>query len=100
MPVRMAPLLAQGSVSFRPAYLHLGAPRISPEAPVGDLSPQLLQWLPSEPTIPRTGLAPAPSRPRRSLRKLTLSSLQISFRAALPGRSRILFRGTTLWYRQ
>src|SRR5436309_956705 len=25
----------------------------------GDLSPRLLQWLPGEPTIPRTGLAPA-----------------------------------------
>src|SRR3954470_12718077 len=37
----------------------LVAPRTSPEAPVDDLSPQLLQWLPGEPTIPRTGLAPA-----------------------------------------
>jgi len=35
------------------------APRTSPEASVGDLSPQLLQWLPGEPTIPRTGLSPA-----------------------------------------
>ena len=37
-------------------WLRQGLPRrLQP----GDLSPRLLQWLPGEPTIPRTGLAPA-----------------------------------------
>src|SRR3954452_7072947 len=50
---------ARGSSSFGLRTCTLVAPRTSPEAPVDDLSPQLLQWLPGDPTIPRTGLAPA-----------------------------------------
>jgi len=51
---------AQSSCSFRPAHLHLGCA----EDYSGGFSrtiarARLLQWLPGEPTIPRTGLAPA-----------------------------------------
>src|SRR5215204_645607 len=49
----------------------LVAPRSSPEAPVGDLSPQLLRWLPGRiDNSPDGTCTRGPSRPRRSLRKL------------------------------
>ena len=93
------PLLAGGSAPARNyrgllrVHLPFGlrtctlvAPRTSPEAPVDDLSPQLLQWLPGEPTIPRTGLAPAGLRDPGGLRQpVLLSSRETSLRAALPG---------------
>src|SRR4051794_6790786 len=61
----------------------LVAPRTSPEAPVGDLSPQLLQWLPGRIDNSPDGTCTRwPSRPRRSL-PYPLSTLT-SFRAALP----------------
>ena len=76
---------AQGSVSFRPAYLHLGC---SKDFSGGSSGRSLALTAPV--ATGRTDNSPDgtctrwPSRPRRSLRKLTLSSLQISFRAALP----------------
>ncbi len=77
---------AQGSLRFGLRTCTLVAPRSSPEASVGDLSPQLLQWLPDEPTILRTGLAPAGLRDPGGLSvNSTQLTSQISFRAALPG---------------
>src|SRR5829696_7564096 len=51
---------AQGSLAFRPAHLHLGcAEDFSRGFSRTITRARLLQWLPGEPTIPRTGLAPA-----------------------------------------
>jgi hypothetical protein len=49
-----------------------------------DCSPRLLQWLPSEPTIPRTGLAPAGLRDPRGLtvNDNQLTSVLLSCRTA------------------
>src|SRR4051812_30094710 len=77
---------AQGSLRFGLRTCTLVAPRTSPEAPVGDLSPQLLQWLPGRIDNSPDGTSTRwPSRPRRSL-PIPLSTLT-SFRAALPGDS-------------
>src|SRR4051812_41219124 len=77
---------AQGSLRFGLRTCTLVAPRTSPEAPVGDLSPQLLQWLPGRIDNSPDGTSTRwPSRPRRSL-PIPLSTLT-SFRAALPGSS-------------
>src|SRR5947199_5475232 len=46
---------AQGSRAFGLRICTSVAPRTSPEASGGDLSPHLLEWLPGEPTIPRAG---------------------------------------------
>jgi hypothetical protein len=51
---------AQGSLAFRPAHLHLGcAEDFSGGFSRTITRARLLQWLPGEPTIARTGLAPA-----------------------------------------
>ena len=50
---------AQGSRAFRPAHLHLGCTEDFPRGFSRTITrPRLLQWLPGEPTIPRTGLSP------------------------------------------
>src|SRR4051812_48820584 len=83
---------AQGSLRFGLRTCTLVAPRTSPEAPVGDLSPQLLQWLPGRIDNSPDGTCTRwPSRSRRSLPK-PLSTLT-SFRAALPGAWMSLRRG-------
>jgi len=78
---------AQGSRAFRPAHLHLGCTEESPGGFSRTITrARLLQWLPGEPTIPRTGLPPAGLRDPGglSVELELLSSHQTSFRAALP----------------
>src|SRR6185295_17820797 len=51
---------AQGLRAFRPAHLHLGRTEDFPRGFSRTIArARLLQWLPGEPTIPRTGLSPA-----------------------------------------
>ena len=50
---------AQGSRAFRSAHLHLGCTEDFPGGFSRTITrARLLQWLPGEPTIPRTGLPP------------------------------------------
>ena len=90
---------AQGSTSFRPAHLHLGCAK---DFPGGSSGRSLTSTAPV--ATGRTDNSPDgtftrwPSRPRKSLRNLKLSSRQTSFRVALPdvlrGRS-LVRRGQT-----
>jgi hypothetical protein len=51
---------SRSSRAFRPAHLHLGCTEDFPGGSSRTVTrARLLQWLPGEPTIPRTGLAPA-----------------------------------------
>ncbi len=78
---------AQGSRAFRPAHLHPGCTEDFPGGFSRAIAQaQLLQWLPGEPTIPRTGLPPAGLRDPGGLSVICkLSSHQTSLRVALPG---------------
>src|SRR5215213_7729668 len=69
---------AQGSRAFRPAHLHLGCAEDFPRGFSRTITrARLLQWLPDEPTILRTGLPPVGLRDPGGLSAIwKLSSLQ------------------------